>query len=248
MQSSTLKSYISAIKSTIKTETNEKWSDEQFELSAIIKACKLKNDTIYTRLLIGKNLLELMLFECHHLFSSQPYLLALYQALFALTFYGLMWIGELTCGSFTHTLMAKDIHAGKNKNKILIILYTLKTHGHESAPQEIKINEVANMRSAQHFCPFILTRNFIHVKGNYNSNSEPFFIFRDGEPVRPEHMRSTLRKLLTSLNLNASLYGTHSLCIGRTVQLFKMGLSIETIKKIGRWRSNAVYKYLKCTY
>ena len=90
VQSSTLKSYISAIKSTIKTETNEKWSDEQFGLSAIIKACKLKNDTIYTRLLIGKNLLELMLFKCHHLFSSQPYLLALYQALFALTFYGLM--------------------------------------------------------------------------------------------------------------------------------------------------------------
>ena len=42
-----------------------------------------------------------------------------------------------------------------------------------------------------------------------------------------------------------TLYGTHSLRSGRTCDLYKLGLSVETIKKIGRWKSNAVFRYLK---
>ena len=41
------------------------------------------------------------------------------------------------------------------------------------------------------------------------------------------------------------LYSVHSVRMGRACDLLKLGLSVESIKKIGRWRSNAVFRYLK---
>ena len=37
----------------------------------------------------------------------------------------------------------------------------------------------------------------------------------------------------------------HGICAGHACDLLDLGLSVEAIKKIGHWRSNAVYKYLK---
>ena len=48
-----------------------------------------------------------------------------------------MHVGELTASP--HVLHAKNIHIGTNKNKILLILYSSKTHGKANRPQEIKI-------------------------------------------------------------------------------------------------------------
>ena len=73
-------------------------------------------------------------------------------------------------------------------------------------------------------------------------DSEPLFVFRDHSPVKAFHMRTVLKNVLLRFNLNWQLYSTHSFRIGRTNELFKRGVDIETIKKIGRWKSNAVYK------
>ena len=50
-QSSTLKSYVSAIKYKVKTDDPKyNWEDDLVMLSALTRACKLKNDRITTRL------------------------------------------------------------------------------------------------------------------------------------------------------------------------------------------------------
>ena len=64
-------------------------------------------------------------------------------------------------------------------------------------------------------------------------------------PVTPRHMNSCLKLMIKKCGFDKNLYGTHSLRAGRTCDLYKLGLSVETIKKIGRWRSNAVFRYLK---
>ena len=61
----------------------------------------------------------------------------MYQAVFSLAYYGMMRVGELTYSQ--HCLKAGDLHVAHNKNKILVVLYTSKTHGLESRPQKIKI-------------------------------------------------------------------------------------------------------------
>ena len=140
VQSSTLKSYVSAIKKVLVNDDYH-WSDTKICLSVLTKACKIRNDRILTRLPIQIGLFELLLGELEHMYggvkANQPFLECLYKAMFCLAYYGLLRVGEITQSD--HVVKAANLHMGSNKNKILIILYTSKTHGRESHPQEIKI-------------------------------------------------------------------------------------------------------------
>ena len=59
-QSSTVRSYVSAIKAVLKTNSI-KIKEDQYLLSAMTKACKLKNDCIKARLPIQKPMLGVIL-------------------------------------------------------------------------------------------------------------------------------------------------------------------------------------------
>ena len=83
------------------------------------------------------------------------------------------------------------------------------------------------------------------ARGSYLDENEQFFIFKDKSPVQPYHIRKILRSILDNINLDSKLYDVHSLRSGRTVDLAKFNYDIEKIKQMGRWRSNAVYRYLK---
>ena len=164
--------------------------------------------------------------------------------MFSLAYYGLFRTGELTTG--THPIRARNVHVGENKNKILIVLYSSKTHGKESRPQQVKVSiREATGNKKNFFCPFKLMRQYLTTRGNYIDDNESLFVFSDRTPVMPEHMRTTLRELLVILNLNPNLYNCTSFRIGRASDLEKFGWSVPAIKRAGRWRSNAVYKYLR---
>ena len=59
------------------------------------------------------------------------------------------------------------------------------------------------------------------------------------------HFNSTLKRVVRQSGFDNTYYSSHSFRAGRSVDLLKMGLSVETIKKIGHWRSYTVYAYLK---
>ena len=139
-QSQTIKSYISAIRKILK-ENNIEINENKFLFSALTKACKLNNARVTTRLPIQKGMLKILLKEVHNKFliwENQPYLHAPYTVLFSTAYFGLFRIGELTKG--THPILAKDVHIARNKQKMLFILRTSKTHGKYSMPQTVKIN------------------------------------------------------------------------------------------------------------
>ena len=77
------------------------------------------------------------------------------------------------------------------------------------------------------------------------SFTEPFFVFRDRTPVTATFTRKVLKDTIKNLGLDQDVYDTHSMRIGRASDLLKMNLSVETIKKIDRWRSNSVFEYLR---
>ena len=136
MQSATVKSYVSAIKKMLVSDGYQ-WDDKKILLGALTKASKIINDRVHTRLPIQRSLLELLLFEIQRKFTTQPYLEVLYKALFALSYYGMMRISEVT--SSEHVLKARNIHMAQNKDKIMLKLYTSKTHSKGMKPQTIKI-------------------------------------------------------------------------------------------------------------
>ena len=126
---------------------------------------------------------------------------------------------------------------------MLLVLYTSKTHRKGSRPQRIRIrgDDAAN----SNYSPYEYLDRYMTKRGGYRSVSEPLFIFADGRAVKPSHFRQVLREILAIMNLDSKLYDTHSFRIGRAMDLMKKGKSIKEIKHLGRWKSNAVYRYLK---
>ena len=86
------------------------------------------------------------------------------------------------------------------------------------------------------------------MRGHICDDNEPFFKFVDGSPVKPQMARNTLHMLLNSIRINGALSDFHSFRSGRSLDLLKYGFSIEEIKQLRRWKSNAVYKYLRPFY
>ena len=148
-----------------------------------------------------------------------------------MAYYGLFRVGELAASEDTHAdsnhaIRVSNVQIGTNKDKILFILHSSKTHGKESPPQLIKIE--ANSRTAirvqnskRHSCPFTLMRQYSIIRGEYIDPNEQLFIFSDGTPVCPEHIRAVLKLCLRRLRLQEDLYGTHSWRIGHSTDLIK---------------------------
>ena len=95
-----------------------------------------------------------------------------------------------------HVAKAKDIHVGDNKNKLMIVLHSSKMHSEGDKPQIIKIRSTVDCRQKNDaiFCLFILIQQYIHQRPKYVRDDEPFFIFRDREPVTALHFHNTLKK------------------------------------------------------
>ena len=257
-QSSTVKSYVSAIKHVLKSDGYD-WDDGKILLNTITKSCKLKNDRLKVRLPIQKGLLELILFKIQRKYSNQQYIEAMYISAYLLQYYGLLRVGEVA--ESPHSIKAVNVHEARIHNRLLLILYTSKTHGLHSAPQKIRIvgnkaievqnsnNYTSRYQMKKHqlakFCPVEWTRKFIELRAHISNTNENFFILSDGSNLKPEMLRNMLRDIIQTFDLESHLYDTHSFRIGRATDLYKSGSSIETIKEIGRWKSNAVYKYLK---
>ena len=197
----------------------------------------------------------MILFEICRIYDQQPYLSLMYRAIFTLGYYGLMRIGELMEGD--HPVKACNFHIGQNKRKILLILLSSKTHSEGDLPQRIKIAESKRSKSdtttqirlngqdVSFFCPFQVLNEYRIARGRYEDQNENLFIFKDRTPVKPSHAAEVLRQCLENINLDLHLYTFHCLRSGRACDMLKQGYTIEQIKYLGRWKSNAVYKYLK---
>ena len=190
------------------------------------------------------------------MYQDQPYLWIMYNALFVTTYFGLFRVGEVTSG--THPIKAHDVQIAGNKSKLRFILRSSMMHGPYNKPQIITIVSTMssmtkkatarNSKSSSQWsdiCPFAIIQKFINIRKSYKSLDEPFFIFRDRSQVTPSHMRLTFQSCLKSLQLNYKNYRLHGIRAGRALDLLNMGVSVETIKQLGRWKSNAVYAYLQ---
>ena len=231
VQSSTLRSYISAIKGLL-VDNGYDWDNNKMLLRTLSRACRVVNDRIKVRFPIHKALLEVILFEVQRLFASQPYLEILYTAFFILCYYGLFRVGELAIGS--HPVKASDVHIALNKKKMLFILYSSKMHGKESKLQKIKITVTSGKNNeTQVFCPLKCAHDYLVIHGRFLTNNDPFFIYQDQLPLQPYQARNVFRTIFNNINLNGKLYDLHSFRIGRATDPLKFGTMIEQVKLAG---------------
>ena len=191
----------------------------------------------------------ILLENLDELFQDQVYLKTMYQALFSTLYFGLFRIGELTFSD--HIIKAKDVHVGKNKMKLMFILHTSKTHWRDVKPQIVKISaqrltDLKDYGQKVHskFCPFHLLQCYLWFRKSHDNDVEPFFVFRDRTLVTPTQARNVLQKLLLMSGLDPTLYGCQSMRAGHATDLAEF-LDLESVKRLGRWKSNCVFAYLK---
>ena len=243
LKSSTAKKYLSAIRSVL-LELGEKISTDNYLIKALTKVCHLHNDTVINKLPISKGVLKLLIDSIGHLFSTQPYLCKLYTAVFASAYYGLLRIAEVT--QIQHALLARNVHIGLNKRKILFIFLTSKTHTKGDKPQQVKIcSSNSGQRITNAYYPFVILCRFIESRPMMANKNEQFFIYSNHTPLRQTQLQKILVRALKDVGLDSKAYSFHGLHAGRSSDLLKMGISVETIKKLGRWKSNVVFTYLR---
>ena len=116
----------------------------------------------------------------------------------------------------------------------------------------MKLSAILQHRNAEknrimkQICPFDAIRNYIAVRPAVRDiMNEPFFVFSDNRPVSLVHFRNALNQMLQSAKINDKRYSSHGFRAGRSLDLLRAGLSVETIKKLGRWKSNVIYTYLQ---
>ena len=124
----------------------------------------------------------------------------------------------------------------------MFILRSSKTHNKSSFPQTVKISQKQDNlkdKKIRTYCPY---RRYLNNRGAFNDYEENFFVFKGGSPVEITQFHNTLKLMIKIAGFD---YSMHSLRGGHSLDLMSSGLSVETIKKLGRWKSNAVYNYLK---
>ena len=142
-------------------------------------------------------------------FTPAVFLASMYTSMFAVAYYGLLRVGELTSGE--HPIKVHDVHVGDNKRKILFILRSSKTHWKDTKPQTVKLTSIpcghsntpnvdgsriynwkVDTETDMQFCPYYLVKRYISLRRSHKFYDEPFYIFQDRSPGQPRHMRSTL--------------------------------------------------------
>ena len=180
------------------------------------------------------------------LFTNQPYLLTLYTTMFTTAYFGLFRISEMAHTPSGHAVQAIDVHIGRNKNKLMFVLHTSKTHGRGVKPQIVKVtSESQTGKNKPIYCLFLALKVYIKARCSIAYDDEQFYIFRDRSKVTAYAFRIVMQKVIKSLGLQRKFYSSHCFRSGRMVDLMEMGIPFETIKKLDRWRSNAIYSYMK---
>ena len=249
-KATTVKSYISAIKAVL-LENGYELCENKFLLNSITRACKLVNDKVTPCFPIKKGMLRMILNRIELEFQSQTYLAKLYRAMCAAAYFGLLRMGEITKSD--HNIKATDVHLATNKNKILFILRSSKTLNKSALPQSVKISSnQLNKPGSGKFntakwgcpCPYVILRQYISMRKKSTTKHEAFFVYKNQQLVSAESFRKVLRNAIRKEGFYDLLYNCHSLRIRQSCDLQAMGISVETIRKLGRWKSNSVYSYL----
>ena len=97
-------------------------------------------------------------------------------------------------------------------------------------------------RTGTHLCPVAALLSYMALRG---PGVGPLFRFEDGRPLTRPRLVSALRIALANVGLNPGDYSGHSFRIGAATTAAACGVPVDTIKTLGRWKSQAYQLYVR---
>lgn len=127
------------------------------------------------------------------------------------------------------SIRASDVIISDRSVKILI--------GRSKTDQLGKVNWLhLHALDNSKICPVLLVKKYYVARPLKNSK---FFLHESGLPLTKYQFTSVLKKCLKLLKLDHAQLTSHSFIIGAATKAARLGLDVNKIKKIGRWKSNS---------
>lgn len=235
---STVLTRISAI-SFVQRFRNLKDNTKSFSVRKALRGYKNVLHSNDKRKPISKQLLHHM---CSNVssFVKDHYQVLLFQSMFLLSFHAFLRVGEITITSvgtcnILHFQQVKLVSKSGKVTGIEIFFKHFKHSKHETFTLFIK-------KQSSRFCPVALLTQYLKLRPKV---SGPLFIFQDKKPIRSSYFNTIVKSTILLINGSNCGYSSHSFRIGAATHCYQNGYSKETISIMGRWRSNAVNKYIR---
>ena len=159
------------------------------------------------------------------------FLQSMYRAMFLLSFYAFLRLGEVT--QSPHNLQYKDIH-------IRLSSILVQFHSHKHSTGKTTTIEV-NRQNDNTLCPVQALEDFLKRRG---TKPGPLFICRN-TPITRADAVGILKKIIELENIPSKHFNGHSFRIGAATTFAAKGASDSQLREWGRWNSDAFKKYIR---
>ena len=168
--------------------------------------------------------------------TSNPYLRSLFKAMYIVSFFALMRVGEITTNTTGNVALMSDQIRFFPTHVIL----TIRHFKHNVSGQPVEL--VMTKQTESSICPVNSLIEYFHLRG---SEFGPLFCFPDLKPIPRQFFIKNLKLNLSFCGLNTSLYQSHSFRIGGASFFASLGFSDEQIRLLGRWKTNSFRIYIR---
>ena len=200
-----------------------------FLVSKFISGLNKVSPSVDSRIPITPEILHSLITSLHKVGNSRS-CIVLYQSMMSLSFYAFLRPGEIT--SSNNNIMFHQVQVLPHKVSITFLKYK-HCQGH---PVTIEVN-----RQNRSPCPVHLVNDYIRSRG---SAPGPFFCHPDLSPVSYNQYNKVFSEI-QSFMVDNNKYHLHGLRIGAATYAALKGIPEETIRRMGRWNSNALNKYIR---
>lgn len=168
------------------------------------------------------------------------YEFCLFKGAYLLAYFALLRVSEVVFTSHMQAdrpLLSDDVTLAKDGTAVYITIRVSKTN-QRGMPTVLRI-PTSNSAS---LCCVTAVRHYLRLRP---VNTHYFFSHLNGTPLTRSQFSAVLTKAVRLLKLPTGLYTSHSFRIGRATDLSSRGISSDTIKKLGRWNSDVVQRYIR---
>ena len=111
-------------------------------------------------------------------------------------------------------------------------------------------NKLLRATGKRHLCPVEAMERMRMVWPNRfvegaAESMRPLFRWASGKALKRLEIQGLLRQAARGVGLPPERYMTHSLRIGGATALYQATMDVELVKRMGRWTSSAVHRYLQ---
>jgi len=217
------------------------WSDptDTFIITKMLEGCRRSRNCSDDRAPISKELLDSILKVLPDV-CYDNYECKLFSAAYTLAYFGLLRVGELaftTAAQSDRPLQYKDIGFNPDRSIMLVCIRKSKTN-QRGMPTKLQI--ASSIEDS--ICCIKAMVGYLQVR---QADQGYLFCHQNKKPLSRYQFASVLSKCIKALGLPCMKYKTHSFRIGRATELATSGVSMETIKLMGRWTSNVYSKYIR---